>query len=119
MFVTGEPWARRPDASMKNAPTVSPAQANPASGGMMPTTWSPELNRYWFVEAVGQNPPPPVGLLNTSEHVSPWFRSPHWNWLTVSTVVGEAKSENGLLRFRSRIRWYFSSTVWPATSEGS
>ncbi len=59
---------------------------------------------YWLGEPVGQKPPPPVGLLNTFEQVSPWFRIPHWNWLTSSTIVGELNSWNWLSRIRSRIR---------------
>ena len=49
---------------------------------------------YWFGEPVGQKPPPPVGLSNTSVHVSPVFTSPHWNWLAFSTTDGSARSEN-------------------------
>src|SRR5437660_3864509 len=70
---------------MKNAPIVSPAQANPALLGIVPASCSPELKMYWSGVPLGQNPPPTTGELVGSTHSSPILLMPQNWWLTFMT----------------------------------
>src|SRR5437879_1367473 len=83
--VIGSPWAWSPRGSMKNAPTVSPAQLNPASGVTCPASCNPELKMYWSGVPLGQKPPPTTGELFGSTHSSPILLMPQKKRLTFMT----------------------------------
>src|SRR5438046_6202472 len=83
--VIGSPWAWSPRGSMKNAPTVSPAQLNPAPGETCPASCNPELKMYWSGVPLGQKPPPTTGELFGSTHSSPMLLMPQKKRLTFMT----------------------------------
>src|SRR5260370_243235 len=77
--------------SMKNAPSVSPAQAKPAVLGMVPASCKPALKLYWSGVPLGQNPPPTTGDPVGSTHSSPMLLMPQKMRLTFMTPNTNAK----------------------------
>src|SRR2546425_5872142 len=89
--VIGSPSAWSPRGSMKNAPIVSPAQANPALLGIVPASCRPELKMYWSGVPLGQKPPPTTGELVGSTHSSPMLLMPQNQRLTFMMPNTNAK----------------------------
>src|SRR5438309_9135874 len=83
--VIGSPSAWSPRGSMKNAPTVSPAQEKPALVETCPASCRPELKMYWSGVPLGQKPPPTTGELCGSTHSSPMLLMPQKKRLTFMT----------------------------------
>src|SRR3989442_13067673 len=73
---------------MKNAPVVSPAQANaglPPGKRITPASCRPVLKMYWSGVPLGQNPPPTTGELLGSTQISPMLLMPQKIRLTSMT----------------------------------
>src|SRR5690242_5248959 len=87
----GSPSAWSPRGSMKNAPTVSPAQVNPALAGIVPPSCRPELKMYWSGVPFGQNPPPTTGEFVGSTQTSPMLLIPQNCRFTFMTPNVRAK----------------------------
>ena len=51
---SGVPATWSPRKSTKNAPTVSPAQANPEFRATSPAIWRPDQKMYWSGVPLGQ-----------------------------------------------------------------
>src|SRR2546426_12397132 len=101
---------------MKNAPVVSPAQANaglPPGKRITPASCRPVLKMYWSGVPLGQNPPPTTGELLGSTQISPMLLMPQKIRLTSMTPNVNANRFIPL-RLAGRPRAGFAAPPGPA-----